>query len=118
MEKVLELLKLYKEKKKIEEKKKEMETAFIKEFGIEPVIVTVAEAERIIDTGPALDMAVQLLRDLGYNPRYTEIELHCSRTREIKETDWTLNEYGIGMHKYSNGFYYQIKIYFEEDEDC
>lgn len=122
MEKVVELVRKIAELKEVERRKKEMEQVFKKEFGVEPAIVAVDKAERVIDIGGALDEAVQLLRDLGYDPKWTEIKLYCSRCyseeEKNKETDWELADYGIGLVKYSKGFFYKVKIEWEDYEDC
>lgn len=122
MEKVLELIRKIAELKEVERKKKEMEQVFKKEFGIEPETVKVDRAKRTITEGEVVEVAEQILRDLGYDPRWVKVILYCSRcysNEEMnKETDWELNDYGIGLVKYSNGFYYSLKIEWEDYEDC
>ena len=118
MEKVVELLKKFRELKKIEQKTREVREAFIRVFGVEPDEVTINRAKAIIADGETAELAEQTLRELGFNPRYVDVELYCSRTSE-KDSDWKLNEYGIGVHKYENGFHFMLRIRFEErDDDC
>ncbi len=118
MKKVLELLDKIKELKGVEKKKREMREAFVREFGIEPERVTVDKATGVVRDGKPVEIAEDILLDLGCYPESVEIELtvrRCYSEEEKKlETDWQLVNYGIGISKYSNGFNYKLLIDWEE----
>jgi len=122
MEKVIGLLDKLRELREIEKRKKEVKERFKEVFGIEPEIVTVDKAKSEITETSVIRIAEQLLFDLGYNPAWVSIILICKRvlSEELrnKNTDWQLDEYGLGLHKYESGFVYMMRIDWEDERDC
>ena len=116
MKRIVELVRMIAVLEDIENRKQEVKEAFIKEFDVEPTITTVDSAERIIDFGPPVEVALEMLKELGYNPRSVEIELKVTRTTHRKDTDWWpyRKDCAYGLQKYSNGFEYTMTIRWKE----